>query len=182
MRIGMLALLVGVLVLGGSLFAAPSTHAAGKAQTTTEHQHKEAIVFYDYVPCMEDELGAYRIAATINSVEHSTEKAATGHFKFLEHGTFEAVGVDAILEFDEENDEQIPVPADPAVDPSKPTFTGHYTVSGGFNANQKNEVSTSTFSVHAIGSDGSVINSHSVFHASLSGTGVEKTFEKVNCN
>jgi hypothetical protein len=177
----LLALLAGVTVLGGGVFAAPGISAAGSAQTTTEHTHKETVVFYDYVPCME-ELGAYRITAVVNAVEHGTEKGSTAHFTFTETGSFEAVGVDAVLEFDEENDEQVPVPADPAVDASKPTFTGQYTVWGGFNGNQKNEASTFTFSVHATGSDGSVVRMHNVFHASLSATGIENVFEKGHRN
>jgi hypothetical protein len=169
------------MVLGGSAFAAPGIHAAGGAQTATEHTHKETVVFYDYVPCME-ELGAYRITATVNAVNHETLKGDTGHFTFTETGSFEAVGVDAVLEYDEENDEQVPVPADPAIDPGKPTFTGRYTVWGGFNGNQRNEGSTFTFSLHAAGSDGSVVRVHSVFHGSVSATGIENVFENGHCN
>lgn len=138
-------------------------------------------MFYDYVPCME-ELGAYRITATINSVDHLTEKGETGRFTHMENGTFEAIGVDAILVYDEENDEQIPVPADPAVDPSKPTFTGHYSASGGLNANQQNVNSTFRVSVQGVGSDGSVINAHNIFHLSENPSGAENVFEKVNCH
>ena len=181
MRIGLLALLVGVMVLGGSAFAAPATHAAGKAQTTTEHLHQETSVFYDYVPCME-ELGAYRITVIINAVQHSTEKDGTGHFTNTETGRFEAVGVDAILEYDEETDQQVPAPPDPPVDPSKPTFTGHYTVHGSFSGTQDDGIETVTFAVHGTGSDGSVINFHSVLHVSVEQSVVDKMFEKVRCN
>lgn len=44
------------------------------------------------------------------------------------------------------------------------TYSGHDTAWGNYNINQRNANDTSTFSVRATGSDGSVIISHEVAH------------------
>jgi hypothetical protein len=172
----MFALVAGVLGV-----SAISGAAAGGADTATEHLHQETVVFYDYVPCHE-ELGAYRITAIINAVEHGTEKGDTAHFTFTETGRFFAEAVNADLVYDPETDENTPVPADPTVDPTKPTYEGRYTVWGGYNGNGNNEASTFTFSATGRGSDGSRFNASNVFHGSLSATGAENVFEHVNCH
>jgi hypothetical protein len=87
----------------------------------------------------------------------------------------------AVLVYDPDEDENTPVPADPPVDPSRPTYEGRYQSHGGFNANQNNESGFSKLSVRGTGSDGSSFAAHNLFHGSLSATGVENAFERLNC-
>ncbi len=68
------------------------------------------------------------------------------------------------------------------LDPSQPTYTGHFTIWFGENDNLSNSNSTSTFSVHATGSDGSTMNFQEVAHYSVNANGVlTVNFDNLNC-
>ena len=68
------------------------------------------------------------------------------------------------------------------VNKQKPTFTGHFTVWFGDNDNLRNGTETFTFSVHGVGSDGSVINVHEVAHVTFDANGDPKIeFDKLAC-
>jgi hypothetical protein len=53
------------------------------------------------------------------------------------------------------------------IDPSQPTFAGHFTNWDGFNFNLNNFTSTGTFIIHGTGSDGSVLTFHDVAHITV---------------
>ena len=58
-----------------------------------------------------------------------------------------------------------------ATDASGVTFTGHFTVWGNFNLNEKNTNNTFTLTVRLTGSDGSSIIAHEVQHFALNAKG-----------
>lgn len=66
-------------------------------------------------------------------------------------------------------------------DPTQPTYTGHFTAWFGVSDNQQNGVDHSTFSVHAVGSDGSSLRFHEVAHLSVSASGLVVFFDKPSC-
>jgi hypothetical protein len=126
--------------------------------------HNATDQFVDVVPC-----GAYAGApATIsiiyNGQMHGTmltagRGAGTSWFTGTQTGTFTAVPLDATL----------------------PTYSGHLTTWFGDNNNLRNGSETSTFTVHAVGSDGSSFDFHDVAHASSSASGITISFDKVTC-
>ena len=68
------------------------------------------------------------------------------------------------------------------LDPSNPTFTGHFTTWFGESDNKQNYVDHSTFSVHGTGSDGSSIQFHDTTHFSTNANGVVVvSFDKPVC-
>lgn len=69
-----------------------------------------------------------------------------------------------------------------SADPSAPTYTGHFTAWFGDNNNLHNGSETSTFTVHATGSDGSSFNFHDVAHMSVSASGISFFFDKPTCS
>src|SRR4029453_6247957 len=86
----------------------------------------------------------YEITLTYNEVEHATIfPDGREHDTFTQTGTFVATPVD---------------------DPALPTYTGKFTVWGGFNANGGAVNGTFTFNVHGTGSDGSTISVHQTDH------------------
>jgi hypothetical protein len=58
------------------------------------------------------------------------------------------------------------------LDTNDVTYTGHLTVWGNFNLNEKNSNSTFTFTLNLSGSDGSTISLHEVQHFTLNAGGV----------
>ena len=66
-------------------------------------------------------------------------------------------------------------------DPSKPSYTGHFTSWGGFNTNRQSQTGTFTFSGHGKGSDGSTLRFHDVEHFTVGPNGVKVEFEKFRC-
>jgi hypothetical protein len=66
----------------------------------------------------------------------------------------------------------------PVDDPSLPTYTGKFTIWGGFNANGKTVNGTFTFTAHGTGSDGSVFKVHETDHFNTTPTGAEFFFTR----
>src|SRR6266480_4861795 len=67
------------------------------------------------------------------------------------------------------------------LDPSNPSFTGHFTMWFGESDNKQNGVDHSTFTVHLTGSDGSSIKAHETAHVSSSASGMTVSFDKLRC-
>ena len=131
---GLLA--AGLLLIGASAMAAPPV-------TETTHEKDFVETFVDVVPSCEPDAPLATITTTSNLVEHTTTfDDGRTHETFTQTGTFVAVPV-----------------SDPSV-----TFSGHFTVWGGFNANGNVVNGTFTFSVNGTGSDGSTINHHETNH------------------
>jgi hypothetical protein len=137
LTVGLLA--AGLLFIGAPTYAAPPV-------TETTHQKNLVETFVDIVPtsnCAEDG-PRYTITTTSNSVEHTTTfDDGRQHATFTQTGTFVAVPLD---------------------DPSLPSYTGKFTVWGGFNANGQTVNGTFTFNLRGTGSDGSTLNTHQVDH------------------
>jgi hypothetical protein len=147
-------LFTGVLTAGLLLIATPAFAQPPTTETTTEHNATET--FIDVVPTCEGGGPAYEITLTYNEVEHVTVfPDGREHDTFTQTGTFVAVPVD---------------------DPTLPTYTGKFTIWGGFNANGKVVNGTFTFTVHGTGSDGSTINVHETDHFNTTPTGAEFFF------
>lgn len=56
-------------------------------------------------------------------------------------------------------------------DASQPSYSGHFTVWGGFNVNERNSTDTFTFSARLTGTDGSVVVLHEVQHDTYTANG-----------
>lgn len=144
-----LLLSMGLILIGTPAFAAPPT-----TETTTVKNATET--FVDVVPTCAGGGPAYEITITYNAVEHSTTFAdGRVHETFTQTGTFVATPVD---------------------DPALPSFTGKFTIWGGFNANGAAVNGTFTFNLHGTGSDGSTLNVHQVDHFNTTPTGAEFFF------
>ena len=133
-----LVLVTGFLVLlaGPAAYAAPPT-------TTTNHEKGLVEIFVDVLPTCEGG-PEYTITTTANTIEHETIfDDGRVHATFTQTGTFTAVPLD---------------------DPSLPSYTGKFTIWGGFNANGSTVNGTFTFNVRATGSDGSTFSNHIVDH------------------
>jgi hypothetical protein len=137
-RIAIGALTAGLLIVtGGTAVAAPVT------ETNTAKGLVET--FVDVVPSCEGGGPLYTITTTSNAIEHITAFGdGRSHETFTESGTFVAVPLD---------------------DPGLPSYTGKFTVWGGFNQNSESVVNgTFTFDVRGTGSDGSTFMNSSVEH------------------
>jgi hypothetical protein len=127
----------GLLSVGTPAFAAPPV-------TETSHAKNLAETFVDVVPSCEGGGPLYTITTTSNLVMHETIfDDGRVHATFTQTGTFVAV---------------------PLEDPSLPSYTGKFTVWGGFNANGQTVNGTNTFNVRGTGSDGSTFSNHQVGH------------------
>jgi hypothetical protein len=148
--------LTTVVVVGVLLFPASSALAEG-AVTFTETWHNVTESFPDVNPCTGD---PSTVTITYNGVGHVTLLPnGTSHFTITQTG-------DVVFVPD---------------DPSLPTYTGHFTIWGGFNSNNKNAAGTFTFTVHLTGSDGSTLKFHITEHFNVSASGVVNTFSKPRC-
>jgi len=153
-----LALLVSVVGLG--FLSLSQAVAAGGAVSVTTTEHGATDTFVDVVPCGIDPAALYDITITYNEVDHSTFGPKSSHFTFTQTGTFVAV----------------------PQDPSLPTYTGHFTMWGGFNGNAQSASGTFTFSLHGTANDGSTITLNSVEHFNVTPGGVENSFSFENCH
>ena len=131
-----------VLFTGFLVLLAGPAHAAPTTTTTTERGVVET--FVDVIPSCEGGGALYTITTTSNRIAHETIfDDGRVHATFTDTGTFVAV---------------------PLTDPTLPSYTGKYTVWGGFNANRSTVNGTFTFNVRGTGSDGSTFASHNVEH------------------
>lgn len=67
------------------------------------------------------------------------------------------------------------------VDPTQPSYTGHFATWFGGAENNRNFLDHFTFSVNAVGSDGSTLTFHETGHFSVSASGMTETFDKTSC-
>ena len=155
-----LALVALVLAAGGVAgFTAAAASADGNgAQTFTQtFKNQTDPPFVDFVPCRDFQA---TITITYNGVLHYTVNKA---------GDFWATGTMTGT-----------VTAVP-LDPTDPSFTGHFTTWFGQADNKQNGVDHSTFTVHLTGSDGSTIKFHDTAHLSSSASGLTVSFDKPRC-
>jgi hypothetical protein len=133
---------VGLVAAGALLFAAPAFAQPPATETTTQKGLVET--FVDVVPSCEEGGPLYTITTTSNLVEHTTTfDDGRVHATFTQTGTFVAMPLD---------------------DPTLPSFTGRFTVWGGFNQNGTTVNGTFTFNVRGTGSDGSTFSNHVTDH------------------
>jgi hypothetical protein len=145
---------VGLMTAGVLLFAGPSFAQPPVTETTTQKGLVET--FVDVVPTCEEGGPAYSITTTSNLVEHTTTfDDGRVHATFTQTGTFVA---------------------EPLEDSSLPSFTGRFTVWGGFNQNSKTVNGTFTFNVRGTGSDGSTFSNHIIDHFNESPDGTVNEF------
>ncbi len=156
-----LARVAGVAGTVGLLAAVSTPAFAGGngAQTFTQHERNVTEVKDPaHFPCLKGVLGERTIV--YSDVFHGTFNENGSHFTGTLHGTVQFVPTDTAM----------------------PTYSGHFTVSFGKNANQQNRTKRQTFSVHATGSDGSKVTFHEVSHATVNANGtVTVQFDKRSC-
>jgi hypothetical protein len=147
-------LLIGLVAAGLLLVGAPAFAQPPVTETTVEKNLVET--FVDVVPTCEGGGPLYTITTTSNLVEHTTTfDDGRIHATFTQTGTFVAV---------------------PLEDPSLPSYTGKFTIWGGFNQNNQTVNGTFTFTVHGIGSDGSTFNNHVTEHFNVRPDGTVNEF------
>lgn len=141
-------LLAGVLGVGGTAAAAPTT--------TTMNERGVVETFEDVLQDCDDSAPAtYEITTTSNRVFHETTfDDGRVHATFTDTGTFVAEPLDASL----------------------PSYTGKFTIWGGFNQSQKSTNGTFTFNLRGTGSDGSRLNTHLVEHFNARPDGTVQEF------
>jgi hypothetical protein len=135
-------LLIGLMAAGLLLVGAPAFAQPPVTQTTVQKNLVET--FVDVVPSCEGGGPRYTITTTSNAIEHTTTfDDGRIHATFTQTGTFVAV---------------------PLEDPSLPSYTGKFTVWGGFNQNGNTVNGTFTFTARGTGSDGSTFQNHTTDH------------------
>jgi hypothetical protein len=135
-------LLVGLVAAGLLLVGAPALAQPPVTETTVQKNLVET--FVDVVPTCEGGGPLYTITTTSNFIEHTTTfDDGRIHATFTQTGTFVAV---------------------PLEDPSLPSYTGKFTIWGGFNQNNQSTNGTFTFTAHGTGSDGSTFKNHVTEH------------------
>jgi hypothetical protein len=148
-RLGLGLLVAGLLSFAAPALAQPPTH-------TTTHEKGLVETFVDVIPMCEDGGPRYRITTTSNLVEHETIfDDGRVHATFTQTGTFSAV---------------------PLSDPGLPSFTGKFTIWGGFNQNGTTVNGTFTFNLNGTGSDGSMLSLHQVEHFNVRPDGSANEF------
>jgi hypothetical protein len=132
---------------------------AGAAFAETSTQHKVTETFPDSNPCT-GEPGT--LTVTYNAVDHFSNDANGGG-----HGTFTQTGVFTFVP-----------------DSGGETFTGHFTIWGGFNENSGGtSVGTFTVSIHGTGGEGSILRANSVSHETSNPADIiTSAFDKLNCH
>jgi hypothetical protein len=134
-------LLVGLMAAGLLLIGAPAFAQPPVTTTTVEKNLVET--FVDVIPSCEEGGPLYSITTTSNLIEHETVfEDGRVHATFTQTGTFVAVPLEAGL----------------------PSYTGKFTVWGGFNQSNQVVNGTFTFNLHATGSDGSRVSVNNSEH------------------
>jgi hypothetical protein len=146
-----------VLPLTAFLFLFLAVGPAYAGPTTETNTQKDLVeTFVDVVPTCEGGGPLYTITTTSNLVEHETAfDDGRVHATFTQTGTFTAV---------------------PLEDPSLPSYTGKFTVWGGFNENGSTVNGTFTFNVRGTGSDGSTFSNSNVDHFNVRPDGTVNEF------
>lgn len=145
-----------VLPLTALLFLVAGPAYAGPPTTETNTQKALVETFVDVIPTCEGGGPLYTITTTSNLVEHETVfDDGQVHATFTQTGTFTAV---------------------PLEDPSLPSYTGKFTVWGGFNQNGSTVNGTFTFDVRGAGSDGSTFSNSNVEHFNVRPDGSANEF------
>jgi hypothetical protein len=146
-----------VLPLTAFLFLFLAVGPAYAGPTTETNTQKDLVeTFVDVVPTCEGGGPLYTITTTSNLVEHETAfDDGRVHATFTQTGTFTAV---------------------PLEDPSLPSYTGKFTVWGGFNQNGSTVNGTFTFNVRGTGSDGSTFSNSNVDHFNVRPDGTVNEF------
>jgi hypothetical protein len=180
MSVGIRRLVAGVAVCGLAVWAPASVASASGAvhdpSSGSVHNQTETIV--DSVPCA----GDFIIDLTYNATVHDVENKNGDWSTFTQTGDFDAATPVTITARDADGNATAWVPR------TGPTFTGHFTIWGGFNLNregqpQENANSTFTFSGHGTGSDGSTVAWHDVSHFNMSaGDILRVAFDKFACH
>lgn len=130
--------------------------------TYTQNLHGVVQTFPSNVPCVDPATGppTGMLTLTSNEVFHVTvNRAGDGWITGTSEGSFSFT----------------------PFDPTRPSYTGHYTSWFGGSFNQKNLVFHDTFNVHGTGSDGSSLDFHMIDHFSISASGVVLVFDKASC-
>ena len=141
-----------LVVASVGLLATPAT--ADVVTKTVHERNATEQLSSEPDPCF----GTISGEITYNGVFHITRLTSgpnegSRHVTFTQTGTFEI-----------------------SPDGSSVTYTGHFTIWGGFNVNRSNRTSTFTFTVTGIGSDGSRVLEHSVEHFNLTAGGIKHHF------
>jgi hypothetical protein len=148
-RLIVLPLTAFLLLVAGPAYAGPPT-------TETNTQKGLVETFVDVVPTCEGGGPLYTITTTSNLIEHETVfDDGQIHATFTQTGTFTAI---------------------PLEDPSLPSYTGKFTVWGGFNQNGSTVNGTFTLDVRGTGSDGSTFSYSSVDHFNVRPDGSANEF------
>jgi hypothetical protein len=152
----MLRRLLTVALMSAGLLSTGAPAIAAPPVTETTHQKNLVETFVDVVPTCEGGGPLYTITTTSNLVVHETIfDDGRVHATFTQTGTFVAV---------------------PLEDPSLPSYTGKFTVWGGFNANGKTVNGTFTFNIRGTGSDGSTFKTHTNDHFNVRPDGTVNEF------
>ena len=131
------------LALALAAFAGPASAAP---TTTVSHEKGLVETVQDFVPRCDRGGEIYNVTNTSNLVVKETVfDDGRVHATFTQTGKVSAVPADG----------------------TGPTYTGRFTVWGGFNANGSTVNGTFTFGVTLKGSDGSRVNNHNVEHFNL---------------
>lgn len=140
-----------------SALAAPAPAFAAGPITNTITEKDLVETFVDVVPSCEVGGPLYTVTTTSNAVFHETIFAdGRVHLTFTQTGTFVAVPLTAGL----------------------PSYSGKFTIWGGFNDNGKVVEGTFTLNVRGTGSDGSTFKNHVNEHFNVRPDGTVNEFFK----
>jgi hypothetical protein len=146
------ALVLAGPVVALAAFASPAAAANHTTVTETDHVHGAFTEpEFNVNPCSGAAITSF--AADGNVVEHITYFLEDGQMTEV-WATFTETGKVAIT------------------DAAGVSYSGHFTVWGNFNLNERNSNNTFTLTVKLAGSDGSVIDAHETQHFALNANGV----------
>src|SRR6266700_571317 len=172
---------VASVAIGGLMFVGGGGVAGAGAvhDPSSGSVHNQAETIVDAVPCA----GDFVIDLVYNATQHDVENKNGDWETFTQTGTFSARTPVTITARDPDTGE-----ATAWVPRTGPTYTGHFTIWGNFNLNregqpQENQNSTSTFSGHGTGSDGSTVSWNQLDHFNTSAGDITRAvFDKATCH
>jgi len=166
-------LFAAVIVATAAALPVSGVGAASVHDPSSGSVHNVDETFVDEVPCA----GDYVIHTVVNATNHDVSNKNGDWETFTETGTFQS-GDRAINVV--RNDDGDVVSYD--LVPADVSYSGHFTVWGGFNGNPKEWNSTFTFSGHGTGSDGSVLHWNELEHINVTGDITRSAFSKFSCH